>query len=272
MFSNHNQIRMYSISQWICSLVILAFVVVTINATNNMTISTTIAIKAPIRCEDARLKCAYRTGCGRALQQYLTSCAAVFQGDSNICHESCQHALIALTSTDEGKELMTCECAKEDIMCLKTKERVEICRSSVNSAMNRTRVSCRIATWICNADALCSTALYYYNGFCKSMFHGKKCTHRCRNSIDILTRQEKAAKLNTCICDGAEDYDCKGIHYNMNLLCFGKILHEYNNVLLPDTRTNEVSGSKDVHTVGNYYLSRTNFIIGVLLILFMAKD
>ncbi|XP_061931684.1 growth arrest-specific protein 1-like isoform X1 [Apis cerana] len=192
-----------------------------------------------IRCEEAKLKCAFRTGCGTALQHYFTGCAPVLE--DNDCSESCQHALIALTSTDEGKELMTCECENE--LCLQSKQRVEICRSSVTMAMNKTRVSCRIATWICNADALCQTALAYYNKYCKSMFQGRKCTRRkyfrCRNSINILTRQEKAARLNTCQCDGFEEYDCKGIHRNMNLLCFGKIHHGYRDINIEDDRRNK---------------------------------
>ncbi|KAL2747268.1 growth arrest-specific protein 1-like isoform X5 [Vespula maculifrons] len=203
-----------------------------------------------VRCEDARLRCAYRTGCGMALQHYVTGCASVLQGDN--CSDACQHALIALTSTDEGKELMTCQCTRDDELCQQSKQRVEICRSSVTTAMNRTRVSCRIATWICNADALCQTALSYYNKFCKSMFHGKKCTHRCRNSINILTRQEKAAKLSTCLCDGSEEYDCKGIHRNMNTLCFGRIHHDYRQVkkVVDETRTNEIVRT-ETNVLGN---------------------
>lgn len=73
---------------------------------------------------------------------------------------------------------MQCDCAKHDLMCQRSKQRAEICRASVTTTMNRTRVSCRVATWICNADALCSTALQYYNENCKRMFHGKKCTKR----------------------------------------------------------------------------------------------
>lgn len=198
---------------------------------------------AVVSCEDARLRCAYRTGCGMALQHYLTRCSSVLRGAVNGCPEICLHALVALTSTDEGKELMTCDCAPDDHLCIQSKQGVEVCRPSVMTEMNNTRVSCRIATWICNADALCSKALEYYNHFCKSMFHGKKCTHRCRNSIDILRRQEKAAKLNTCICDGVEDYDCKAIHRNMNWLCFGKIHHDYHDTTkktLGDTRSNAI--------------------------------
>ncbi|XP_066599059.1 growth arrest-specific protein 1-like [Prorops nasuta] len=193
-----------------------------------------------IPCEDARLKCAYRSGCGLALQHYLTGCT--LQGDN--CTETCQHALIAVTSTDQGKELMTCECAHDDEMCKRSKSKVEICRASVTTVMNKTRVSCKMATWICNFDPLCQMALAYYNGYCKSMFKGKKCTHRCRNSISILQKQEKAAKLNNCICDGTEDYDCRGIHRNMNVLCFGKLHHDYHEVQKPvedgNNRQNEI--------------------------------
>ncbi|XP_058805670.1 growth arrest-specific protein 1-like [Phymastichus coffea] len=181
-----------------------------------------------MRCDDARLRCAYRTGCGRALQHYLTRCAAVLHGDVDQCPEDCQHALIGLASTDEGKELMTCYCQPDDVLCKLSKQRVEICRASVTTTMKRPRVSCRVASWICNADALCSTALQYYNENCKRMFHGKKCTKRCRNSINILRRQEKAAKLNTCFCDGAEDYDCIAIHRNMDVLCFNKPSQHHN--------------------------------------------
>lgn len=58
-------------------------------------------------CENARMKCAYRVGCGKALQNYLVGCSAVLQGPQpTYCPEICQHSLIALTSTEEGKELM----------------------------------------------------------------------------------------------------------------------------------------------------------------------
>lgn len=71
-----------------------------------LTVCTT-SISAVMSCEDARLRCAYRSGCGMALQQYLTRCSSVLGGAVGGCPEICLHALIALTSTDEGKELMT---------------------------------------------------------------------------------------------------------------------------------------------------------------------
>lgn len=42
------------------------------------------------------------------------------------------------------------------------------------------------------------------------------------NSIDILRKQEKAAALVACRCDGNEDYDCPRMQRNLQRLCFHK--------------------------------------------------
>lgn len=129
---------------------------------------------------------------------------------------------------------LQCECSDE--FCADSKKRVEVCRPQVIIAnMNDTVVSCRVAQWICAADALCSTALDYYNRYCRLMFHGKKCSHRCRNSISILRRQEKAAKLTTCRCDGYEPYDCPQIQNNMARLCFHETVLDDNTIKVMDT-------------------------------------
>ncbi|KAK7863855.1 hypothetical protein R5R35_003338 [Gryllus longicercus] len=199
-------------------------------ATAAATASTSSSPSSPASsCEHARLKCAFRTGCGRALQNYMVSCSTALQrpspgaaagdGPNAACPEHCQHALIALTSTDEGKDLMTCKCG--DDYCEETKKRVEVCRPHVEQAMlNTTIVSCRLAQWICKADAECSMALDYYHRFCRSMFQGKKCSRRCNNSISILQRQEKAAKLISCRCDARDDSDCAQNREKMVRLCF----------------------------------------------------
>lgn len=69
------------------------------------------ATSANMTCEHARIKCAYRDGCAEALQNYMIGCSS-FHGSSapNFCPETCQLALIALTSTEVGKELMTVSC------------------------------------------------------------------------------------------------------------------------------------------------------------------
>lgn len=61
-----------------------------------------------IPCEEANLKCSYRTGCGNALKGYMIACSTILQDTPpDQCPEGCQNALIALTSTDEGQDLMT---------------------------------------------------------------------------------------------------------------------------------------------------------------------
>ncbi|KOB69073.1 putative Growth arrest-specific protein 1 [Operophtera brumata] len=57
-------------------------------------------------CVQARTRCAYRTGCGAALSNYMMMCDAVLSEPASYCPKECSHALIALTSTEEGKELM----------------------------------------------------------------------------------------------------------------------------------------------------------------------
>lgn len=72
-----------------------------------LAVSWVVGATSAIPCEEARLKCAYRVGCGRALQQYMVGCSTVLQGDyPTHCSEKCKNSLIALTSTDEGKALM----------------------------------------------------------------------------------------------------------------------------------------------------------------------
>jgi growth arrest-specific protein 1 len=116
---------------------------------------------------------------------------------------------------------MECRCTDPD--CAEKKIRVEPCRAAVTWQNSpNSLVSCSAARWICLADPLCATALEYYNRNCQAMFKGRKCSKRCRNSVDILLRQATAAKLATCFCDGTEDFECATIRENTDVLCFGK--------------------------------------------------
>lgn len=96
--------------------------------------------------------------------------------------------------------------------------------------MNETVVSCYVAQLICFADPACSKALEYYEHYCKSMFYGKKCTSRCRNSIHILRRQEKSAKLRNCFCAGRDSANCTAIQNNMAKLCYHKKVNDSNEI------------------------------------------
>lgn len=100
---------------------------------------------------------------------------------------------------------------------------MEVCRPQVMKGAANATSSCRLSQLICLADAQCSTALGYYNDLCRSMYRrGRKCSNKCMNSIDILRKQEKAAALVACRCDGNEDYDCPRMQRNLQRLCFHK--------------------------------------------------
>ncbi|KAM3963261.1 uncharacterized protein ACR2FA_002623 [Aphomia sociella] len=172
---------------------------------------------AAIPCEKAQVQCAYRSGCGTALNNYMMYCNEVLTTPTSKCPEQCEYALIALTSTPEGKELMNCQCENE--YCDGMKRRIEICRSQVIKGAANATASCRLSQLICLADSECAAALDYYRRLCWSMYEGRKCSRKCRNSIGILRKQEKAAALSACQCNGDEDYDCKKMQNNFDRLC-----------------------------------------------------
>ena len=54
------------------------------------------------------------------------------------------------------------------------------------------------------------------------MFRGNQCSDRCKNSLAILRRQEKASKLRHCECkvdETLDDFLCADIKRNMEELC-----------------------------------------------------
>ena len=171
------------------------------------------------KCEVARTKCAYRAGCGMALQNYMIDCAALIVGHSTICSAACERALIALLSTEEGEALVECDCDASEF-CETIRQRLQVCRHQVlNATAVGSVVSCQTARSICNADLPCSTALVYFYDRCRHVFQGRACDVFCKNSLQILYRQEKADKLKTCFCDGGEDFACRRIRQTTEELC-----------------------------------------------------
>ena len=59
-----------------------------------------------VTCDVASAECQNRAGCGFALENYMLGCMDLIEGESDVCNSHCQHALIALMSTHEGKRLM----------------------------------------------------------------------------------------------------------------------------------------------------------------------
>lgn len=57
-------------------------------------------------CEEVRLQCAFAPSCSMALHTYFNKCDKMLQDDSTKCPQSCLYALVALTSTAAGKQMM----------------------------------------------------------------------------------------------------------------------------------------------------------------------
>lgn len=179
-------------------------------------------------CEHARMHCTMRTGCQMGLNNFFVGCSSVINGEDTHCTTACKQALVSLLATADGAGLafVNCNCSGHQL-CEVRKARVQVCQRQVLEAMARVRddtaaVSCGLARWICEADTSCLTALQYYVQHCAKLFHGTKCTLRCRNSVHILYRQPSAHKLRTCRCEGNEEYDCPRLVTNTERLCFQK--------------------------------------------------
>merc|ERR1712223_1830239 len=173
-----------------------------------------------VACNVAWMKCGFREGCRFALENYNLGCLDLVKGKTQVCNTYCKHSLIALMSTHEGQRLMKCNCSG-DSNCEQSKLNIRPCQDEVLEATKPDSiVACTTAHWICSADKPCKTALEWYNYNCQSMFKGKQCSARCKNSLNILKKQEAASKLETCYCDGSEDFDCVNIKTNMEELCY----------------------------------------------------
>lgn len=114
------------------------------------------------------------------------------------------------------------QCTCRDRYCVQIKSRLEVCRPLVvEMARNETVVPCELAQWLCMVDPVCDAALGYYTTYCKRMIQGSVCTERCLNSIEILQRQESAAKMNRCRCTGRLTVECLRNKERMVRLCYG---------------------------------------------------
>ena len=122
-------------------------------------------------------------------------------------------------------------------------------------------VSCTTATYICMAHPGCNMALNYYNQNCKSMFEGKKCNRRCKNSLDILMKQPQAQKLLNCVC---EDFQCTSMKDNTKKLCFANTLIPSSSVK-PSKEDTEIDIGNN-HNGGSFMQKRTtHFVISILV-------
>lgn len=191
---------------------------------NNRPLTTIAPNRQPISCDQAYNKCALRNVCEPALKAYNNSCQDLIYDRTSQCSVKCLKVMIALRSSEEGDDLINCDC-QGDEYCLQRKQSSKVCRPQVEEAVDpKTIVSCSKASWICMADQLCSTALEYYYRFCQSSFSQGHCSMRCNNSLSILYRQPKASKLVNCHCDGSEEFPCVKYKTLTERLCLNKSL------------------------------------------------
>lgn len=202
-------------------------------------------------CDIVKSKCSSRVGCGMALHNFFLGCNDLLYGDTTECSVQCTRALISLLSTEDniGVGFTECDC-EGDENCEVRKQRIEVCTTSVLEAIKTLNdssvVSCTLARWLCEADSSCLTALTYYINHCESLLEGITCTSRCNNSLSILYRQTKAAKLINCSCEGNEEFDCVRIRQNTERLCFNRDVPYH-------IKGKDPSSSADSGTSYNYF-------------------
>uniref|UniRef100_A0A6G1SAX4 Growth arrest-specific protein 1 n=1 Tax=Aceria tosichella TaxID=561515 RepID=A0A6G1SAX4_9ACAR len=189
---------------------------------DRLNVVVTMATKQTLNCEQAYYQCGLRRVCAQALRVYDDECRGLISSWTNQCSARCLRATIALRSTEEGDDLVNCDCQNNEY-CLQNKNRSAICGPEVEKAIEpKTRVSCSTASAICMADQLCSTAFDYYYQNCQTLFSQRHCSMRCNNSLAILYRQPKASKLIDCQCDGTEEFPCLKYKTYTERLCLNK--------------------------------------------------
>lgn len=187
-------------------------------------------------CMDARNRCISRIGCSMALNNFLIACEPVRLGSVNYCTESCMRAVVSLVTVDDdiGTDILTCDCDTA-ADCLLVKKRISLCSDGVLQALNsldtEETISCSLARMLCEADTSCWTALSFYEENCSNLWNRHNtdslyCSSKCNNSVSILFRQRRAAKLRSCMCDNSDpvvDEDtCIKMRYNTETYCFGE--------------------------------------------------
>jgi len=185
-------------------------------------------------CLTARNRCTSRIGCGMALNNFLVSCESVMAGMVDHCTDTCMRAVISLVTVDDniGADYLTCSCEGD---CALMKKRVGMCSEGVLKALetldNQEVISCSLARMLCEADTQCWTALQYFEDRCSNLWEqyspdALRCSDSCNNSLTILYRQTRAAKLSNCMCDNTDplidENMCIRMRYNTDYYCLKK--------------------------------------------------
>ncbi|KAK8773545.1 hypothetical protein V5799_011921 [Amblyomma americanum] len=186
-----------------------------------------------LTCEEAEQDCIGRLTCGMAFHGHRLDCKRELAGRTpGRCSVHCRQSLVSLASTEEGYAYIGCECGSDEF-CRALRLRLAPCwwqrspcstaasnatagfqlpggltliASSPSSATSASssRPRCSQLAQECVSDPVCSVAWHYYQRFCHEVLDGaaENCSNRCRNSVRILVRMEKAHRLLDCACDG----------------------------------------------------------------------
>ncbi|XP_061567641.1 growth arrest-specific protein 1 [Cololabis saira] len=168
-------------------------------------------------CWQALLRCHDEPQCELAYRQYQAACEGNLLGTRSHCPSHCINALIRLNHTRGGPGLESCDCA-QDRDCAGAKRRIEPCvpRRHPGDAAG---VGCMEARQRCDRDGRCSAALAAYLSGCGQLFNGRKCSAKCKATIQQMLLVPDGALLNRCVCDGVERPFCEVVKENMSRLC-----------------------------------------------------
>ncbi|EEC05230.1 Gas1 protein, putative [Ixodes scapularis] len=121
----------------------------------------------------------------------------------------CRQSFVSLATTEEGFTYLLCDCGRDEY-CRALRRRTSSCwweQPSANHSFAQrgsSKPTCSGLTVECMDDPVCSLAWDYYRRFCHEVLDGSapQCSTRCRNSVSILLRMERAHRALECECDG----------------------------------------------------------------------
>lgn len=168
-------------------------------------------------CWQALLRCHDEPECDLAYGQYLAACEGNIRGTRRQCPSHCINALIRLNHTRSGPDLETCDCARDD-ECRGAKRAIEPCLPRRHPS-DAGGIGCMEARQRCEEDSGCHASLAAYLAHCGQLFNGRKCSAKCKATIQQMLFIPNGALLNRCVCDGVERPFCEVVKENMSKLC-----------------------------------------------------
>ncbi|XP_052008311.1 growth arrest-specific protein 1-like [Xyrauchen texanus] len=175
------------------------------------------SLDAQLVCWQALIRCHEEQDCELAYNQYLTACDGNIRGIRRQCPSHCISALIHLNLTASGPGLETCECGL-DTECLRAKHAIEPCLPRTHPG-GTDGIGCTEARQRCEDEPSCQKSLTTYLSHCGQLFNGRKCSSRCKSTIEELLFMPNGVLLNQCVCDGLERPFCEVVKHNMVKLC-----------------------------------------------------